>query len=70
MSYLLNCKYYMVHILQYNKYIECYLSPDEYDQLNGAKLVKLNNDLYYVAAIEGYDPLGRNKTKLRLIRKM
>lgn len=50
--------------------IECYLSPDEYDQLNGAKLVKLNNDLYYVAAIEGYDPLGRNKTKLRLIRKM
>lgn len=50
--------------------IECYLSPDEYDELGRSKLVKLNNDLYYIASIEGYDPLGRNKTKLRLIRKI
>lgn len=50
--------------------IECCLTPDEYDQLNGSKLVKLNNDLYYVASVDGYDPLGRNKTKLRLIRKI
>lgn len=51
-------------------YVECYLTPDEYEQLNGGKLVKLNNDLYYIAAIEGYDPTGRNKTKLKLIRKI
>ncbi len=50
--------------------IECYLSPDEYEQLNGSKLVKLNNDLYYIGSIEGYDPLGQNKTKLKLIRKV
>lgn len=50
--------------------IECYLSPEEYEGLDGSKLVKLNNDLYYIAAIEGYDPLGKNKTKLKLIRKV
>lgn len=50
--------------------IECFLSPDEYEQLNGSKLVKLNEDLYYIAVIEGYDPLGRNKTRLKLIRKI
>lgn len=50
--------------------IECYLSPYEYDGLGRSKLVKLNNDLYYVALIDRYDPLGRNKTKLRLIRKI
>ncbi|PXV69197.1 hypothetical protein CLV62_101466 [Dysgonomonas alginatilytica] len=51
-------------------YIECYLTPDEYEQMDGSKLVKLNGDLYYVAAVEGYDPMGRNKTKLKLIRKV
>lgn len=51
-------------------YVECYLSSDEYEQLDGNKLVKLNGDLYYVAAVEGYDPMGRNKTKLKLIRKV
>lgn len=51
-------------------YVECYLSPYEYEQLDGSKLVKLNGDLYYIAAVEGYDPMGRNKTKLKLIRKV
>ena len=51
-------------------YVECYLNPDEYEQMDGTKLVKLNGDLYYVAAVEGYDPTGRNKTKLKLIRKV
>lgn len=51
-------------------FVECYLSPDEYEQLDGSKLVKLNGDLYYISAIEGYDPLGHNKTKLRLIRRV
>lgn len=51
-------------------YVECYLTPDEYEQLDGNKLVKLNSDLYYIASVEGYDPTGRNKTKLKLIRKV
>ncbi|WP_062182965.1 hypothetical protein [Dysgonomonas macrotermitis] len=50
--------------------IECYLTPDEYERLDGTALVKLNNDLYYIASIEGYDPIGINKTKLKLIRKL
>lgn len=50
--------------------VECFLSPDEYEQLDGTKLIKYNGDLYYIAAIEGYDPLGVNKTKLKLIRKI
>ena len=51
-------------------YVECYLSPDEYEQMDGSKLVKLNGDLYYIAAIEGYDPMGKNSAKLKLIRKV
>jgi len=49
--------------------IECYLTPDEYERLNGTTLVKYNSDLYYVASVDGYDPTFGNKTRLRLIRK-
>jgi hypothetical protein len=49
--------------------MECYLSPEEYERLDGSMLVQFNSDLYYVASVEGYDPLGKNKTKLKLIRK-
>lgn len=48
--------------------IECYLSPKEYSLLANST-VKLNGDLYYVAEIDGYDPLGRKKATLKLIRK-
>lgn len=50
--------------------VEGYLSPIQYSQLNGGILVKFNADLYYVAEITGYDPAARNKTKLKLIRKI
>lgn len=50
--------------------IECYLTPDEYDRLDGSSLVKWNGDLYYISSIEGYDITDKNKTKLKLIRKM
>ncbi|MDR1809633.1 MAG: hypothetical protein LBR34_04420 [Prevotella sp.] len=49
--------------------VECYLSPEEYERLDGSTLAQFNSDLYYVASVEGYDPLGKNKTKLKLIRK-
>lgn len=51
-------------------YVECYLTPDEYECLNGTQILQFNGDLYYIAAVEGYDPTGRNKTKLKLIRKI
>lgn len=49
--------------------IECYLTPEEYDGLNGSSFVKYNSDIYYVASIDGYDPTFRSRTRLRLIRK-
>lgn len=49
--------------------VECYLSPEEYNRIPDS-MVKLNSDLYYVADIDGYDPLCKKKTTLRLIRRM
>lgn len=49
---------------------EGYLTPFQYEKLDGSLMVKFNGDLYYVAVIENYDPSGRNKTKLKLIRKI
>lgn len=49
--------------------VSCFLSPDEYDRL-GNSFVKFNGDLYYVGEVDGYDPLGKNKTKLKLIRRL
>lgn len=49
--------------------IEVYLTPVQYAKLNGVALVRLNGDLYQVAEITGYDPTGKNKTKIKLIRK-
>ncbi|MDU1889492.1 MAG: hypothetical protein E6767_02275 [Dysgonomonas sp.] len=48
--------------------VETFLTSDEYNSLSSC-YVKLNGDLYYVAEIDGYDPLGKKKTTLKLIRK-
>lgn len=50
--------------------VEAYLTPYQYSSLDGSYMVKFNNDLYYAAEIEGYDPQNKNKTKLKLIRKI
>lgn len=50
--------------------LDMYLSPEEYKQLNGSILGRYNSDLYYIAEIQGYDPTNRNKTKIKLIRKI
>lgn len=50
--------------------IECYLTADEYEKLNGNSMVKFNGDLYYVSSLTGYDPTMANPTKLKLIRKV
>lgn len=49
--------------------VESYLSPEEYSNLDKA-LVKFNGDLYYTAEVDGYDPLGKKKCRLKLIRKI
>lgn len=50
--------------------LEGYISPEQYERLDGAIMAMFNGDQYYVAEISGYDPLGRNKTKIKLIRKI
>jgi hypothetical protein len=50
--------------------VEAYLTPYQYSNLDGSYMVKFNNDLYYAAEIEGYDPQNKNKSKLKLIRKI
>lgn len=49
--------------------VDCYLTPLEYANINEC-LVKFNGDLYNVAEVDGYDPLGRKQCRLKLIRKM
>lgn len=48
--------------------VECYLTPEEYDMLDRC-YVKFNGDLYLVAEADGFDPLGKSKTKLKLLKK-
>ncbi|NDW09833.1 hypothetical protein [Dysgonomonas sp. 520] len=50
--------------------IETYLTAEEYELLDGRNLIKLNSDLYYVSEISGYDPLMKQKTQIKLIRKI
>lgn len=49
--------------------VECYLTAEEYDRLPYS-LARLNGDLYNIAEIDGYDPLGGKKTKLKLIKRI
>ena len=49
--------------------VGCYLTPEEYSNINNS-IIKFNGDLYYIAEIDGYDPLGRRKATLKLIRKI
>lgn len=48
--------------------INVYLSVDEYMRLKNGALVKVNDDLYRVLQITGYDPTNRNKTKLSMMK--
>ena len=49
--------------------VDCYLTPEEYSNINNS-IIKFNGDLYYIAEIDGYDPLGQRKATLKLIRKI
>lgn len=50
--------------------VSAYLTPLQYQALNGSIMAMFNGDLYYVAELSGYDPTGRNKTTIKLIRKI
>ena len=59
-------------LLKYDKEytcVECYLTPEEYEILPSA-YVRLNGDLYNVVDADGFDPIGKQKTKLKLIKKL
>ena len=49
---------------------EAFLTPYQYASLDGSLMVTFNGDLYYAAQLDGYDPTAKNKTKLKLIRKI
>ena len=42
----------------------------EYNRLKNGALVHFDSDLYEVVSIDGYDPTGFNKTKLRIMKKV
>lgn len=50
--------------------VEGYITPTQYQSLDGALYAMFNRDLYYIAELTGYDPAAKNKTKLKLIRKI
>lgn len=50
--------------------VECYLTPEEYKAIKGGALVKFDSDLHFVSEIQGFDPQGGNRTKLKLIKKV
>jgi len=64
------CNFFLLLTDGENNYtvVNCYLSPEEYARIDQA-LVKFNGDLYYIAEIDGYEPSGRKKATLKLIRK-
>lgn len=61
--------YFLLLVNSNNDYtiVNCYLSPEDYSKLD-ISLIKFNGDLYNVAEIDGYDPLGKSKGVLKLIR--
>lgn len=50
--------------------VESHLTPLEYSKIGDGARVRFNGDLYYVAEVDGYSPLGRKPAKLKLIRKL
>ena len=48
--------------------IEVYLTPQEYIRLKNGAMVRFDNDRYQICTITGYDPVGANKSKLKLMK--
>ena len=65
-------EYFNIHPMLSSNYVtvEVYLTPEEYKAIKGGALIHFDSDLYYVGEINGYDPQGGNRTKLKLIKKV
>jgi len=65
-------EYFNIHPMLSSNYVtvEVYLTPEEYKAIKGGALIHFDSDLYYVSEINGYDPQGGNRTKLKLIKKV
>lgn len=48
--------------------VEVYITPFEYMQLKKGAMAKIDNDLYIVSEITGFDPCCVNRTTLKLIK--
>ena len=48
--------------------VDVYLTPEEYNLLKSGGKVRFDDDLYSVVEIQGYDPVGNNKTSLKLMK--
>ena len=48
--------------------VDTYLTPFEYNMLKNGAMVRIDNDLYIVSEIQGYDCTGNNLTNLKLIK--
>lgn len=48
--------------------VDVYLTPMEYNMFKNGAMAKVDNDLYIVSEITGYDPTGNNTTTLKLIK--
>lgn len=50
--------------------VEAYLNPDEYSRIRNGAPIRVNNDLYIVTEISGYDPSGYNMTEIKAIKRI
>lgn len=50
--------------------IDVHITPLEYNDIKRGALVHFDSDLYYTSEISGFDPSGKNPTKLKLIKKV
>ena len=48
--------------------VDVYLTPFEYVELKNGAMARIDNDLYVVSEIQGYDCTGNNATTLKLIK--
>lgn len=47
--------------------VECYLTTEEFLMIKNGSKVRIDDSLYIVTSIDGYDPYGFSKTKLTLV---
>jgi len=50
-------------------YIYARLEPAQYKALSASATVGFNGDVYGLAGVTGYDPMGKNETELKLIKQ-